>query len=148
MSHKPNRSRALFNPTRPATPPAGKPAAAAQDRSTPRLMMDLILEAVRVSDARLNALATELLGRSGTQPVRRLVLAAINPRNGPQHRVRLLRAVRQIGVISDPVSYLDLCSLLVDRSAAVRVEAADLLAYLRDRGGTPADDEGQPPAGE
>jgi hypothetical protein len=111
-------------------------------------MLDLILEAVRVSDERLNALATELLGRFGSQPVRRLVLAAINPRNGPQHRVRLLRAVRQIGVVSDPVSYVDLCNLLVDRSAAVRVEAADLLAYLRDRGGTPVADEGHPPSGE
>jgi hypothetical protein len=111
-------------------------------------MLDLILEAVRVSDERLNALATELLGRFGAQPVRRLVLAALNPRNGPQHRVRLLRAVRQIGVISDPGSYVDLCGLLADRSAAVRVEAADLLAYLRDRGGTPADDDGNPPVGE
>src|SRR5262245_34010389 len=44
-------------------PKAVKPSAAIEDRDTSALMLDLMLEALRVQNDRLNAIAIELFGR-------------------------------------------------------------------------------------
>jgi hypothetical protein len=81
------------------------------ERTRGELVLDLLLGALRVGDPHLNALAVELLGRCCEGPVRRLVQEATNPRNRPAHRLRVLRAIRRIGPVTDLAAYLDLSVL-------------------------------------
>jgi hypothetical protein len=55
-----------------------------------RLCLDLMLEALRVNDPRLNAPAAELFARSGAGLVPTLVARASSRRTSPPHRARLL----------------------------------------------------------
>ena len=88
-------------------PKTVKPSAAIEDRDTSALMLDLMLEALRVENDRLNAIAIELFGRFGERPVRCLVLEATNCKNRPKHRLRILQAIQRIGGLFDLVSYAD-----------------------------------------
>jgi hypothetical protein len=97
------------------------------------LLLDLLLRALRVHDERLNALATELLGRCGEVPVRRLVREAADPTNQPAHRLRVLRAIQRIGRVADLAAYFDLHVLGQDKHPAIRSAAAPLLADLGHR---------------
>jgi hypothetical protein len=102
-----------------------------ESRAPSVLMMDLMLEALRVSDEKLNAIAMELLTRFGEQTVRRLALAAAYTKNKPSHRIRALRAIRRIGIVTDPGSNLDILGLMFDKNEAVRKEADELIEALR-----------------
>ena len=97
-------------------------------RSEPQLMLDLMLESLRVRDERLNAVVGELLTRHGTRSVPQLVRVAANSKNATGHRVRALEALARIG----PPYGLELTDLLVlvqrTRNKAVREAAAKLFA--------------------
>jgi hypothetical protein len=111
------------------------------DRPRGELLLDLLLRALRVHDERLNALATELLGRYGQAPIRRLLREAANLKYRPAYHVRVLQAIRRIGPIHDPASHLDLFALTQDKHPAVRSAAALLLG---ERGHPHADLSGEP----
>ena len=100
------------------------------DRPRGELLLDLLLTALRVDDAQLNALSVELLGRCGEGPVRRLVREAADRKNRPAHRVRVLQAIRRVGPIRDLASHLDLVLLTQDKHPAVRSAAAQLLGEV------------------
>jgi hypothetical protein len=95
-------------------------------RSQPELVLDLIMQALRVRDAHLNAIAAELLTWFGSQPVRRLVLAAVSPKNATAHRVRALEVIARIRPQYGP-DLMDLAVLRHARNRAVREAAARLL---------------------
>jgi hypothetical protein len=97
------------------------------DRPRGELLLDLLLGALRVRDDQLNALAGELLRRCGEAPVRRLLREAMNSKNRPVHRVRVLQAIRGIGLIHDLASHLDLFALAQDKNPDVRAAVAELL---------------------
>ena len=52
------------------------------------LITDLVFEALRTNDVKLNAITIELFGRFGPTFVRSLVLVASNRKNKPGHRLR------------------------------------------------------------
>jgi hypothetical protein len=112
-------------------PKTVKPSAAIEDRETSALMLDLMLEALRVQNDRLNAVAIELLGRFGERPVRCLVLEATNRKNRPKHRLRVLQALQRIGANTDPANFMDLFTLVRDSSAAIRREAMRTIDAMR-----------------
>ena len=60
-------------------PMAPRPVVPPEAKDTPALVLDLTLEALRVDDERLNAIAIELMGRLDERPLSRLVLEAANP---------------------------------------------------------------------
>jgi hypothetical protein len=97
------------------------------DRPAPLLIIDLMHEALRVKDERLNVLAIELFARAGGELVRRLVLEAACRRNPRGYRPRLLRAIGRIGPVTDPTCRMDLLGLPGDRNAQIRAAAAGLL---------------------
>jgi hypothetical protein len=111
-------------------PKAVKPSAAIEDRDTSALMLDLMLEALRVENDRLNAIAIELFGRFGERPVRCLVLEATNRKNRPKHRLRILQALQRIGSLSDFVSYVDFYTLVRDPNPVIRREAMRTISAL------------------
>jgi hypothetical protein len=111
-------------------PKTVKPSAAIEDRDTSALMLDLMLEALRVENDRLNAIAIELFGRFGERPVRCLVLEATNRKNRPKHRLRILQALQRIGSLSDFVSYVDFYTLVRDPNPAIRQEAMRTIGAL------------------
>jgi hypothetical protein len=110
-----------------------KPSAAIEDRDTSALMLDLMLEALRVQNDRLNTIAIELFGRMGEHLIRRLVLEATNRKNRPKHRLRILQAIQRIGGLSNFVSYVDFFTLVRDPSPAIRREAMRTISALRGR---------------
>ena len=107
-----------------------KPSVAIEDRESSALMLDLMLEALRVQSDRLNAVAIELFGRFGDRPVRCLVLEATNRKNRPKHRLRILQAIQRIGGLPDFVSYVDFYTLVRDPNAAIRREAMRTISAL------------------
>jgi hypothetical protein len=111
-------------------PKTVKPSAAIEDRDTSALMLDLMLEALRVENDRLNTIAIELFGRFGERPVRCLVLEATNRKNRPKHRLRILQAIQRIGGLSDVVSYIDFFTLARDPNPAIRQEAMRTIGAL------------------
>ncbi len=119
-------------------PKAVSAAARPEAKSTPALMMDLMLAALRVSDERLNTIAAELIVRCGEEPVRRLCLMAVDRKNSPRHRVRLLGVIERIGTVADPADFMDLFGLICDENAEVRAAARKLVETLRQRGNGPA----------
>ena len=112
-------------------PKTVKPSAAIEDRDTSALMLDLMLEALRVENDRLNAIAIELFGRFGERPVRCLLLEATNRKNRPKHRLRILQAIQRIGGLSDFVSFVDFYTLVRDPNPAIRREAMRTISALR-----------------
>jgi hypothetical protein len=112
-------------------PKTVKPSAPIEDRETSALMLDLVLEALRVQNDRLNAVAIELFGRFGERQVRCLVLEATNRKNRPKHRLRILQAIQRIGGLSDFVSYVDFYTLVRDPNPAIRREAMRTISALR-----------------
>jgi hypothetical protein len=107
-----------------------KPSAAIEDRDTSALMLDLMLEVLRVQNDRLNTIAIELFGRMGEHLMRRLVLEATNRKNRPKHRLRILQAIQRIGGLSDFVSYVDFYTLIRDPNPAIRREAMRTISAL------------------
>ena len=105
------------------------------DRSTPRLMLDLLLEALRIKSDRINAIASELIVREGVQPVRRLVLEACHRKNSVAHRLRVLGVIARICTFPDAADFLDLSCLLGDRNERIRAAAAAILAMMPQRSG-------------
>jgi hypothetical protein len=101
------------------------------ERSPPVLMRDLMLEALRVRDERLNGIAIELIKRLGDQAIHRLVFEAANRKNSASHRLRVLQAIAAVGEVTDPDILMDLASLMGDRNAAIRGAVVLLLERLR-----------------
>jgi len=101
--------------------------------STERLICDLMLAALRVQDKLLNGIATQLFVRMGEATIRRLVLAAVNRKNTPGHRIRILHTISRLEATLDPTSFMDLSTLLHDRNAKVRQAAADLIGFFPGR---------------
>lgn len=101
------------------------------NRSTPQLMLDLVLEGFRIRDDKLNALASEICARCGDQAIRRLVVEAVSRKNRLEHRVRLLRAIQRIGTTLDISSWMDLFTLTSDKNSKVRDAAVRLIVSLR-----------------
>lgn len=95
-------------------------------RSEARLMLDLMIQALRVRDDRLNTIATELLTRFGPLAVRDLVIDAVRTTNRPDHRVRALAVLARIGPSYGP-DVMDLAVLLHERNATVQEAARTLL---------------------
>jgi HEAT repeat protein len=94
-------------------------------RSQPALILDLMMQALRVRDERLNAIAAELLVEFGAQPVRRLVLEAVSHNNTTAHRIRALNVLARIGPPFGE-SLMDLMALRRSRNKAVREAVAEL----------------------
>jgi hypothetical protein len=104
------------------------------ERSIPSLILDLLLEALRISDDRLNKIAAEILSRFEEQPIKRLVLEAASSKNRPAHRIRLLRVIATIGIGSDPSNFYDLGFIVThEKNAAVRAAAAEVICNLQQR---------------
>jgi hypothetical protein len=115
-------------------PKASRPAVPPESKDTPTLAVDLMLEALRVDDDRLNAIAIELMGRLEGEPLRRLAMEAANPENSPGHRLRLLKAIRHIGAVPDANSFFDVMfTSMRDKNAAVRTAAREVIASLPGR---------------
>ncbi|QJW94613.1 hypothetical protein [Frigoriglobus tundricola] len=100
---------------------------ALSNRSTPRLMMDLILETLRVGKGLPNALACELLTRPEMNTMPDLVRVAVNAKNKPAHRVRALELIARIGPPFG-AEFLDLTALRMTRNKAVRQKAEELFS--------------------
>ena len=98
------------------------------DLSEPRLMIDLIMDALRVRDPRLNELASEVLTRSGARSVPCLSLAAADAMNKPHHRVRALDVLARIGPPYGS-EMMDLSLLLRARNQSVRAAARSIFGY-------------------
>src|SRR5262249_38561189 len=76
------------------------------ERTTRALMVDLMSAALRIQEQPLNALAIELFGRFGQDAVRHLVLEAVDRKNPPAYRLRLLQALDRIGAVRDAESLM------------------------------------------
>jgi hypothetical protein len=100
------------------------------ERDDPSLILDLVMEALRIQNDRLNAIAAEFITRFGEKPVRRLVLEAACRQNRPAHRVRLLRIIQRIGLV-DTETWIDVFNLIHDQNPEVRAAAAELICTLR-----------------
>jgi hypothetical protein len=101
------------------------------DRPTRLLLRDMLFEALRVKDERLNALAVEVCGRCGAEVTRRLALEACCRKNGRAHRLRALLAVARVGAVTDPKSLYDLGIVAhVDPNAEIWTAVSDLLVTL------------------
>lgn len=114
-------------------------------RSEPQLMLDTLMHALRVRDEPLNAIASEVLVRCGCVAVRRLVLASLNKKNRPDHRIRALAVIAKIRPPYGP-DVMDLAVLSVERNKIVREAARDLLGNYALAVGVPAI-IGEPPIG-
>src|SRR5579862_6730936 len=108
------------------------------ERTTPGLLLDLMFEALRVKDERLNGIVNELFGRFGDKPTRQLVLEAASRKNKPAHRLCTLRAIARTGQLDDPKVFMDIFLLLRDLDFEIRQEAAKLISSSSSRaqGGT------------
>lgn len=95
-------------------------------RSDSRLMLELMMHALRVRDERLNAIASELLTRFGALAVRDLVREAVIVKNRPDHRIRALAVLGRIRPSYGP-DVMDLAVLLHERNADVKEAACKLL---------------------
>src|SRR6516165_5526457 len=97
------------------------------------LLIELVLEALRVRDERLNRLAVELSRRLGHHIADRMVVEAARTQNRPAHRVRLLRVLQLIDWIPELASQLTLFGLLTDKHPEVRMAAVEVIDALRER---------------
>jgi hypothetical protein len=101
------------------------------NRPTSVLLRDLLLAALRVRNERLNALAIELFGRTGEEAVRRLILEAGYSKNSRAYRLRILRAIQRIGVVSNPDDMLNLIGILNDKDEVVRDVVGTIISSMR-----------------
>ncbi len=93
-------------------------------RDSTSVMFDLIFEALRREDPRLNNLAMQVISASGKDAVHTLVIEALGSKRS-KYRVRLLRIIAEIGEISDPNDQLTLLNLTRDRNLEVRNATSD-----------------------
>ena len=93
------------------------------ERSTSLLMRDLMFAALRVKNARLNALAIELFTSIGEQTVRRLVLEASDRKNPAGFRLTSSEAIARIGPVTDARNFMDL-GILADRDRNPKIREA------------------------
>lgn len=110
-----------------------RPSVPLTERTNSRLVRELFLEALRVTSPTLNTLATEVIRRIGASLVHDLMTAALNKKNGPAHRVRLLRTIGSISFNPSTGLMYDVILLFADRNGNVRAAAAELLENLRER---------------
>ncbi len=99
--------------------------------TTPGLVLEMMYASLRPKDDRLNANATELLGRLGESQLTRLIGEAVDRKNPRGYRLRVLGVIARIGTISDPSQFFDLSTLLRDRNPAIRSAAILILGNLR-----------------
>jgi hypothetical protein len=121
------------------------PSIPLEEQSSSALLIDLVVEALRVRDERLNRLAVELSGRLGHHIVDRLVVEAARTRNRPAHRVRLLQTLQRIDWVPDLANQLTLFGLVWDKHAAIRAAAEELIDVLSERRYAAAPDCGAAP---
>lgn len=100
-------------------------------RPTGALLDDLVLEGLRVPDPVQNAVAAELMARSGPGPVRRLIRVAADTTNRIDHRLRAMAVVGRIGRVAGEADLWDLAMLLTDDDAAVREAGRQLFWEVR-----------------
>src|SRR5688572_24303681 len=91
---------------------------------------ELLFEALRVKDDRLNGLAAEAFAAIGPRAAGRLIREAQDGKNPPAHRLRLLHAVERVGAVPDPDDRTLLFMLLHDRNARVREAAVRTIVRL------------------
>jgi len=114
-----------------------EPDNAFETRDTPTLLIDLILEGMKVNDAGLNELASEVLTRFGEQTLDRLVRAAADTKNRPPHRLRLLKVIERIAANWEPRVFYRMMDIAEDRNEAIRTAALGvILTAQRRRGGS------------
>lgn len=94
-------------------------------KSEPELFLDLLLHGLRAKDEKMNAVTAEILVRQGARTAPRLVLEALQVRNTPAHRVRVLAVLKRIaaGPGLEILDVMDLNGLLFAKNKTVR-EAA------------------------
>lgn len=90
----------------------------------------LMIEWLRTKDKEKNEAATAILCRLGQPVVEFLVQEVVGPQKRPDHRVRILDVIQQIGTPLGPQEYFGITSLLAHRSVKVRVKAAEVLDAL------------------
>jgi len=115
--------------------------------STPQLMLDIIFEAFRIRDEKLNALAAEICARLGELPCERLLLEALKRKKQPAHCARLLNALKPIANHLDVSDRMVLTPLIFNKNEKIRQAAADLATAWGGMGGqcqfqVPSDFEG------
>ena len=99
-------------------------------RSRESLVSELLFEALRVKNDRLNTLATEVFAALGPCAAGRLLREAINRKNPLAYRLRLLHAVECVGEVAVGDEQTMLFTLLHDKSAQVRDAAARVIVRL------------------
>ena len=92
------------------------------------MMLTLVLRALQSRDAESNELAAECLTRKGTPLVPVLVREALNTKNKPDYRTRVLNVVARIGPPYGE-AMLDFPILLRTPNKAVREAARDLFGF-------------------
>jgi hypothetical protein len=90
----------------------------------------IVLAALRSKDERTHAAAVEWMARYGEDPILRLVLEATNTQHPVEYRLRVLRAIRHIGMGTHPTDFPELWRLLDDQDPEVRSAAAGLIDAL------------------
>jgi hypothetical protein len=101
-------------------------------KSNQQLMADLFMGALRANDEQLNALAAELVVRSGHGAMPRLIQGACDHSNRPAHRLRLLEVINRLGPPFGE-AFFDLNLLLRDSNSKIRQAAAELVGVGVDR---------------
>jgi hypothetical protein len=109
------------------------PSIPLEEQPPSALLIDLVLEALRVRDERLNRLAAELSRRLGDHIVDRMVVEAARTKNRPAHRVRLLRTLQRIYWVPDLANQLTLFGLVTEKHPFVCAAAVELIDALRER---------------
>lgn len=93
----------------------------------PLLLKSLLFESLRVTDDRLNDVALELIRCTGAAFHRDLIDGALDTKNRPKHRARLLKAVAGTRAVLEGETFFDVFSLLNDRHEEVCMAAADVI---------------------
>ena len=93
------------------------------------LILELILESLRVRNDRLNEIASELICRYGAKMVPLLMNEVINRQNPIAFRLRVLGVIECIGRLG-PHAWIDLNILCADKNSRIR-EAAMRLMFSR-----------------
>ena len=117
--------------TGPITPTAGI-SMGYEGKNAAELAPLLFVDALRKKDMKQNALATELIVRSGDKALPFLVAEA-SYRHPTNFRLRLLRVIDRIGPTKDPVAFMNLGILTRNPNEKIRQAAESIL--LRPRGG-------------
>jgi hypothetical protein len=97
------------------------------------IVIELMLEGLRVEDAKLNELALQALEGVGPPLLNKLVQGAADLTNKPRHRKRILQAIQRIGPGDDPRIHHEMYLLLSDESRMVRKAAECVLDTVASR---------------